>query len=338
MLQTQNHSAGSKAGKARGLKKRLWTNALRTRPWIAFRIIFTWLFLSPWFLVTLVFSSAKASRWTRLKTCRDFMKKHELAFQDIDPSQIKIESLSGGVSNSNHLWRCRRKNGEPVVYFVKVFVPVGTFWAKNLSLVSPFPEIYGISTRERFAVDIVSRVALSERGVAVPRLVAFDAVHQVLVTEFLEGENVDEMLMAIAREGRLTEEAEVMIRECGAGLGRIHRLCYSLIDTQPINCIWSAAERRVYFTDLEFCTQSDKRVWDVGFFMCFLSIRLPEGLKAQAHDIFLKNYEKESGINLKKLDETQARLREYIPVFQTVLDIRQFTPEDLFAELLDPQR
>ena len=265
------------------------------------------------------------------------MKKHELAFREIDPEQLKIESLSGGLSNSNHLWRCRRKNGEPVTYFVKVFVPIGTFWAKNLSLVSPFPEIYGISTRERFAVDIVSRVLLGERGISVPRLVAFDAVHQVMVTEYLEGENVDEMLLRIAREGGLSEETEAMIRECGSGLGRIHRLSYSLIDTQPINCIWVSGERRVYFTDLEFCTQSDRQLWDVGFFLCFLSIRLPETLKAAAHEIFLKNYEKESGIVLTKLEETHARLRAYIPVFQTVLDLRQFTPEDLFSELLNPK-
>ncbi len=318
------------------LKARLWANVLRTQPWIVFRIFLTWFFVLPWFLVSVVVSSFKAARWSRPNTCRKFMKKHELAFRDIDPASIKIDSLSGGVSNSNHFWRCKRTDGSSVTYFVKVFVPVGTFWAKNLSLVSPFPEVYGISTKERFAVDITSRVLLAERGISVPRLVAFDAVQQVLVTEFLEGRNVDVMLSEIAHEGKISPEHETMIAECGGGLGKIHHLGYALVDTQPINCIWEAKEKKVFFTDLEFCTQSDKRLWDVGFFLCFLSIRLPETLKAQARGIFLKSYEQESGLSLDKLDETHERLREYIPVFQTVLDIRQFKPDELFMELVNP--
>ncbi len=264
------------------------------------------------------------------------MKKNELAFSEIDPDSIQIESLSGGLSNSNHLWRCKRKDGSNVTFFVKVFVAIGTFWARNLSLVSPFPEVYGISTRERFAVDIVSRVLLAERGIAVPGLVAFDAVEQVLVTNYLEGKNVDEILRHAGQEEKIQEETETVIRLCAGGLGKIHRLGYSLIDTQPINCIWSAEDHRVYFTDLEFCTRRDKRLWDVAFFMCFLSIRLPGELKMKAHKIFLTEYEKESGLNRAELDKIHARLDEYIPIFRTVLDLRQFKPEELLAELANP--
>ncbi len=318
------------------LKARLWANILRLNPWIVARIFLTWILLSPWFLATVILSSWKAGWWSRPASCRKFMKQHELAFHDIDPESIRLESLSGGVSNSNHLWRCRRKDGTPVTFFCKVFVSVGSFWAKNLSIVSPFPEVYGISSAERFATDIVSRVLLSERGISVPRLIAFDAVQQVLVTEYLEGDNVDEMLSRAEGENAISYETGTMIAQCGIGLGKIHRLGYSLVDTQPINCIWMRDTNQVYFTDLEFCTQSDKRIWDVGFFMCFLSIRLPEKLKTSAAEIFLKNYQKESGLSLAKLDETHARLKEYIPVFQTVLDIRQFKPEEIFPELMNP--
>ncbi len=316
------------------LTPRIWANVLRTRPWIVARIILIWLLLSPWFLLVIILSAFKAGRWSRLETCRAFMKKHELAFLDIDPSSIRLESLSGGISNSNHFWHCKTRSGRPVTFFVKVFVSVGTFWARNLSLVSPFPEIYGISTTERFAVDIASRVLLAERGVAVPRLMAFDAVQQVMVTEYVQGENVDKILTQIDAQEKITEENRCMIEQCGSGLGKIHVAGYSLIDTQPINCMWSASERRVYFTDLEFCTQSDKRLWDVAFFLCFLVIRLHGPLKNEARAIFLKSYEKESGLALGELNEAHERLKEFLPILQTILDIRQFKPEDLFAELV----
>lgn len=319
-----------------GLRKRLLANAFRTAPWVVARICLTWLFMFPWFLLMLVFSAFKAGRWSHVKTCKDFMTRHELAFPDIDPESIRIESLSGGVSNSNHFWRCRRTNGEPVTYFVKVFVAIGTFWARNLSLVSPFPQVYGVSSRERFTVDITCRVLLSERGIAVPRLIAFDAVHQVLVTEFLEGDNVDHMLQEAGHKETLSEEIKTVIAQCGTGLGSIHKHGYSLIDTQPINCIWSSKEKQVYFTDLEFCTQRDHRLWDAGFFICFLSIRMSEALKAEARSIFIRSYETASGIQLKKLNEVSNRLKDYIPVFQTILDVRQFKPEELLGELVNP--
>lgn len=318
----------------KGLKGRLWKNILRTRPWIVVRIFATWLLFSPWFLVTVIASSWKAGRWSRRKNCLDFVKKHERVFGGLDPDSLEIASLSGGVSNSNHFWHFRRKDGSRVTYFAKVFVPVGTFWAKNLSLVSPFPEIPRITARERFAVDIATRTLLAERGIAVPRLVVYDAGQQILLTEYIEGRNVDEILQAAGKEESLSAETEKILRECAGGLGKIHRLGYSLVDTQPINCIWAAQEGRVYFTDLEFCTQADKRVWDVSFFLCFVSIRLPGGLKVRAQEIFLEEYRKESGAALKDLDAARDRLIEYIPVFQTVLDIRQFKPEEILPELM----
>ena len=281
----------------------------------------------------------------------DFLKRHALAFEGVDPSTLTVESVSGGISNSNQIWRCRlAKTGEPrpelqagrktpgeeVRYFVKIFLAAGSFWAKHLSFVSPFPVIYGGRTHERFMVDMVSRVQLTELGVPVPRLITYDAVEKIMVTEHIAGETVDRVLERIGERQALGPGDEAVVRQSAIGLARIHRAGFSLIDTQPVNCIWVPVEQKVYFTDLEFCSRQDKRVWDIGFFLCFLAVRLSGSVRQEVRNIFLESYQKERQVDLAQVAETGRQLQEYMPVFQAVLDIRSFTPEELFEGLISP--
>ena len=127
---------------------------------------------------------------------------------------------------------------------------------------------------------------------------------------------------------------EAVIRQSAIGLAKIHRAGYSLIDTQPVNCIWVPVEQKVYFTDLEFCGRQDKRVWDIGFFLCFIAVRLSGAVRQEVRNIFLESYQKERQIDLAQVAETGRQLQEYMPVFQAVLDIRRFTPEELFEGLI----
>ncbi|MFZ5802646.1 MAG: hypothetical protein ACOY3K_06025 [Candidatus Omnitrophota bacterium] len=316
------------------LRVRFFSTVRETSPWIVLRILTALLFFSPWMIYAILRSTFKMLRWKKVETCREFIRRNSLAFPDVDPTTLSVESQYGGISNSNQIWRCRTVRGEPKEYFVKVFVLIGSFWARHMSLVSPFPTIYHADTHERFAIDMVRRVELDRLGIPVPRLVAFDAGKQVMVTERLQGESVDEILKRIARSGSIEPADAGIIRQCGSGLARIHKTGYALIDTQPVNCIWVPEERKIYFTDLEFCTREDRRVWDVGFFLCFLAIRLPPRLKEEVRRLFLSDYCRERQIDLAGVSETGAQLKNYLPVFQMILDLRQFTPEELFAELI----
>ena len=307
---------------------------LRVRPRVAFKILAGIVLLFPWMLASLCLSFFKVRHWRKLSTCRDFFRRHALAFDGVDPNTLTVESVSGGLSNSNQIWRCRKTTGEEVRYFVKIFVAAGSFWAKHLAFVSPFPAIYGGKTHERFTVDMVSRVQLTDLGVSVPRLITYDAVEKVMVTEHIEGETVDSILERIGERQALGPGDEAVIRQCAIGLAKIHRAGFSLIDTQPVNCIWVPVEQKVYFTDLEFCGRQDKRMWDVGFFLCFLAVRLANAVRQEARNLFLESYQQERRIDLTKVAETGSQLQEYMPVFQAILDIRRFTPEELFEGLI----
>jgi len=306
----------------------------KVRPRVAFKILAGIVILFPWLVSSLIVSLFKVGRWRKIATCQAFLKRHALAFDGVDPKTLTVESVSGGVSNSNQIWSCRKAAGEEVRYFVKIFLDAGSFWAKHLSFVSPFPAIYGGKTHERFTVDMVSRVQLDEIGVPVPRLIAYDAVEKVMVTEHIVGETVDSILERIGETQTLGPGDEAVIRQSAIGLARIHRSGFSLIDTQPVNCIWVPVEQKVYFTDLEFCGRQDKRVWDVGFFLCFIAIRLSGAVRQEVRNIFLESYQKERQVDLAQVTETGRELQEYMPIFQAVLDIRRFTPEELFEGLI----
>jgi len=320
--------------KAESFKAKFFGNIRRTSPLLILRLLSAIIVLSPWLAFSLFMSWLKMNHWRKPKVCRDFVERHKLAFEGVDPATLTVEARSGGVSNSNEIWHCRKISGEETGYFVKIFVSVGSFWAKHLSLVSPFPPIYGGRTHERFIIDMVSRVQLAECGIPVPKLIVYDAVAKVMVTDFLRGETVDDALKRIAGKEVVDPDDVDIIRQCGIGLAKVHRAGFSLIDTQPANCIWVKAEKKVYFTDLEFCTRQDKRVWDVGFFLCFLALRLTGSVKKLIQEIFLQNYQIERQLNLTEVAEIQHQMREYLPIFQTVLDLRQYTPEELLTELV----
>jgi tRNA A-37 threonylcarbamoyl transferase component Bud32 len=307
---------------------------LKTRPRVAFKIFAGIIILFPWLVGSLVLSFFRVAHWRKITTCQDFLKRHALAFAGVDPESLTVESVSGGVSNSNQIWHCRKTTGEEIRFFVKIFLVAGSFWAKHLAFVSPFPSIYGGKTHERFTVDMVSRVQLTELGVPVPRLISYDAVEKVMVTEHIVGETVDSILERIGQRQSLGLGDEAVIRQSAIGLARIHHAGFSLIDTQPVNCIWVPVEQKVYFTDLEFCGRQDKRVWDIGFFLCFIAVRLSGAVRQEVRNIFLESYQKERQIDLAKVAETGLQLQEYMPVFQAILDIRRFTPEELFEGLI----
>lgn len=318
----------------RNFKEKFFKNIGKIKQPLFYRLLFAILINSPALMFHLAASWIKMRRWRKIGTCLKFIKRNNLAFENIDVTTLSVESVSGGVSNANQIWKFRNRFGGETAYFVKVFTPIGSFWAKHLPLVTPFPFIYGRHTHQRFTVDMLSRVQLADQGVPVPRLIAYDTVQGIMVAEYLKGETVDEILTRIADLGRIDENEREVIRRCGFGLGKVHRAGFSLIDTQPVNCIWIESEKKVYFTDLEFCTREDKRGWDVGYFLCFLALRLPEDLKREVSEIFLENYQKERPLNLEDVQKTIVQLKEFLPVFQAVLDIRQFTPEELFREFV----
>jgi tRNA A-37 threonylcarbamoyl transferase component Bud32 len=330
-LRTQDVTANEIHGK---FKKTLITRVRQTHRLVLLRIIAVGILLFPLWILALAGSMIKVMRWRSVSGCRRFIKKKSLAFQNVDPSTLQVEEISGGLNNLSERWKLKTHSGSEVEYCVKVFLPLGSLWAKVNAMASPFPYVRANRLEERFMVDVIGRAELASRNMPVPKLIDFDVVEKIMVTEHLQGRVVDDVLRDIRARGYLESEDVRMIAECGRGLARIHAEGFSLIDTQPVNCIWIPLQNRIYFLDLEFCTRGDFCLWDVAFFQTSLLIRLSEDLAEEAKKIFIGSYLSERRVELPELEKLEKKLHRYTPVFLTILDLRQFTPGELLNELL----
>ncbi|GEM_PF-765421 len=316
-----------------GIRSRIFRNLRRVSPFLILGIVAKTFIFLPGLVVAFVSSFARMRAWSKPGKCLAFIQAHP-AFKDVDRRYVQVRALAGGVSNANQIWTCRKRSGEEVKYFAKIFLPVGSYWAKHLSKVCPFPVVKEGSQHERFLADVGARARLAERDVAVPRLIAYDEKEMMFVTEFLEGDNVDEVMKQAAKRGALAPEDEEVITLCGRELARVHNAGYSLIDSQPVNCIWVKERGRVYFADLEYATRrEDHREWDAGFFLCFLTIRFEECLRPGVASLFLEAYRVERPLETERVELQSHRLDAYLPILETILDIRQYTPEELAAEI-----
>ena len=311
-----------------------WIERLRkTRPLLLGRIGLITVLLAPLWAVALASSLGKAARWRQAALCRAFIRRHRLAFPGIDFTRLRVRPVPGGVSNAGYLWKCRTEGGKEVLYFVKVFLPVGTLWAKLLPAVSPFPRIEAVRVADRLGADLFARARLERAGVAVPECIAADYREGIVVSEFLDGRMVHDLLADIRRTGFFMRDDRVMLWECGNGLGRIHEAGFSLIDAQPANCMWVPERRRVYFLDMEYSTRRDERNWDLSLFLAFLGAQLSGELESEARELVLQGYwNGRQPAQLPPMEASrQLELENYRSVFQAILDVRRLTPEQIFG-------
>lgn len=309
-----------------------WIRHLRkTRPLLLARIGLTAALLAPLWVVALAASRGKAARWRQAAPCRAFIRSHRLAFPGVDPATLKVLPVPGGVSNAGYLWDCRTEEGKRALYFVKVFLPVGTLWAKMLPAVSPFPRIEHVRVADRLGADLFARARLERAGVAVPDCIAADYQEGVLVSEYLDGRMVHDALADIQRTGFFMRDDRLMLWECGNGLGRIHEAGFSLIDAQPANCMWIPERRRLYFLDMEYSTRRDERNWDLTLFLAFLEAQLSGELESEARELVLQGYWNGRQPAAPPPFQRSHPLEEYRSVFQAILDLRRLTPEQIFG-------
>lgn len=302
-----------------------------TRPALLAKIALTTALLAPVWGVALVASLGKAARWRQAALGRAFIRKHRLAFPGIELSSLRVRPVPGGVSNAGYIWRCRTQEGKESLYFVKVFLPIGTLWAKLLPAVSPFPRIEAVRVADRLGADLFARARLERAGVAVPDCIAADHRQGILVSEFLDGRMVHDVLADIQRTGFFMKDDRLLLWQCGDGLGRIHEAGFSLIDAQPANCMWVPERRRVYFLDMEYATRKDERNWDLTLFLAFLGAQLSGELEAEARELVLQGYWNGRQPGRLPPIETLRRLEEYRSVFQAILNLRRLTPQQMFG-------
>ena len=301
----------------------------RVRPALLARLALGAALASPAWGAAYFLSRPRIRRWKDPRVVKRFMERHRLFFEGVDESTLRIETLPGGVSNCNFVWSFRTLSGKEVQVCIKLFLPMGSVWARLLPALSPFPPIEPVSRRQRLAADALTRTQLIRRQVPVPDVFIADPAECVTVSEYVRGEPLTRALLRIARQGDLSGDDQTLLWKCGAVLARIHAAGFSVIDAQPANCLWVAEKKELYMLDFEYGTRSDYRGWDLSFFGAFLCAQLSGSLRARAQELFRQGYLDSGGSDALAFEVESRGLEDFLPLFQIILDLRSFTPEKL---------
>jgi tRNA A-37 threonylcarbamoyl transferase component Bud32 len=261
-----------------------------------------------------------------------FIRERHLAFPDIDEKTFQVTNPSGG-SNLTYNWEFKDKQGREIKYFVKIFLPSGTIFATMNHFFSPFPKVRAAGSHQRFVVDIAARFLMFERNIPTVKMIIFDPIYKMMITECLCGVTVDTILKQASERKFISEEDCEIIRSYGSHLGEIHAQGFSLIDTPATNCMWLPERKRVIFTDMEFFTYEDFRMWDLGFALCSFMVFLDHDLATDAKKTFLEGYVQHAGVKLEQFKQIKQDIEDFLPLYRLTLNADNISSADLFEQI-----
>jgi Kae1-associated kinase Bud32 len=148
-------------------------------------------------------------------------------------------------------------------------------------------------------------------GFKTPDILAVVLDQRLLVTEYIEGVDVGQLLpKALSGD----DEAMNAVRLYGEALGKVHQEGYTLGDTKPSNTI--LADGAIYLVDLEQATRNNDRGWDIAEFI-YYSSKLTIDEKAVRHlaKEFLNGYLKHG----TKESVKESLKFKYLAPFQPIL-------------------
>jgi len=173
---------------------------------------------------------------------------------------------------------------------------------------------------KKFHVDPATRLAneyravlqLKRIGIETPAIIAVVPDRKLIVTEYVGGENLSEIIDSILRDRRNDTGA---ITEFGRALCKLHASGCTMGDTKSSNVI--VKDDSVCLIDLEQFSSGDDKTWDLVCFI-YYSIKFTSN-EAAARRImraFLDGYMQEGG-DLSVL--RKALSRKYLPAFYPAL-------------------
>jgi hypothetical protein len=92
----------------------LFEDLQRLSPLLVLRLFLSLSAYSPWLIYILFTSWQQMQSWRQIQTCQALIAQHRLAFIGVDETTLTVEWQSGGVSNLNQIWCCRKSSGAAV--------------------------------------------------------------------------------------------------------------------------------------------------------------------------------------------------------------------------------
>ncbi|OHE51408.1 MAG: hypothetical protein A3K61_07255 [Thaumarchaeota archaeon RBG_16_49_8] len=206
---------------------------------------------------------------------------------------------------------CVNDGSKVVKFAVKNFADAKAFKWVVLNMWALLSKRFDMGQTSRLQREYSALRRLRGLGFRTPNVLAVALDQRLLVTEFIEGSDVGELLpKALSGD----EQAMNAVRLYGEALGRVHQEGYTLGDTKPSNTIFS--DGKIYLIDLEQATCSNDCGWDIAEFIYYSSkFTVDEGAVRRLTKEFLNGYLKHG----KKESVTEALKFKYLAPFQPIL-------------------
>ncbi|MHA1606507.1 MAG: lipopolysaccharide kinase InaA family protein [Candidatus Freyarchaeota archaeon] len=177
-------------------------------------------------------------------------------------------------------------------FVLKSFSSWGLFKWFPLWVASYARANFSISGKSRLKNELRARLILERLGVNTPNVYCYDLKRAKALYEFIDAENLDEIVKEARREDKLDELAETYMM-VGREVSRIHNAGYVLGDCKPANILYVEEKKQTYYIDLEQARVGDRKLsgWDVCEFVMFTGrfFILPRKAK-EICEAFLQGY------------------------------------------------
>jgi len=214
----------------------------------------------------------------------DFVRR---TVPDASVSQVKTTQI-GGVLNSVYLLTLQRDHEQQRVVVKKFKDWVGFKWFP-LALWALGTKSFAVLGRSRLEREYALNQFLQSHGASVPRILYVSPQQSFVFKEFVEGENLVEVIKRVMTDGEKAVKELALIRDVGRKIAEAHRLGVALGDCKPENVVVTK-KGRLYFVDLEQASRDGNQAWDVAEFLYYSGHYVPPLASAEPAELIAKSF------------------------------------------------
>ncbi len=226
-------------------------------------------------------------------------------------------SEMGGVLNTTYLLSFHRNHEEHKIVVKKFKDWLGFKWFP-LAIWALGTKSFAVLGRSRLEREYALSQFLHSRGWPVPQVLYISPKERLIFKEFVEGENLSEVIRRLLTDNEKTAEEIALIRTVGNRIAEAHRLGVALGDCKPENIV-VAKDGTPYFVDLEQASRDGNQTWDVAEFLYYsghyVSPIAPADTAGLIAEEFIKGYLEAEGKRETIKNASSARYTKVFSIF-----------------------
>jgi len=214
----------------------------------------------------------------------EFVRK---TIPDARVSQVKTTHI-GGVLNSVYLLTLQKDHEQQRVV-VKKFKDWVSFKWFPLALWALGTKSFAVLGRSRLEREYALNQFLQNQGALVPRILYVSPQQSLVFKEFVEGENLVDVIKRIMENGKEAEKELTLIKGLGRIMAEAHGFGVALGDCKPENVIVTK-EGKLYFVDLEQASRDGNQTWDIAEFLYYSGHYVPPLTSADPAELIARSF------------------------------------------------